>query len=148
MWSSMLWLPTAQWHTGLTLLLMKSRLHQLSHVLYLSSPVSKRSPSEPSSPSPGLRSGKLRILPGMFHKLNSRGWDRKQWDNKSTAQKEFLILSLTQQLWWAGASLPSSILSLTFNDYLTQGRAVISLEINQCFLFFYLFCFYFLHEIS
>ena len=127
----MIWHPTAQWHKGLTLFPRRSRsqpaeLCAAGHMLYSSSRVSERTPSEPSSLSPRLMSGELRILPGMFHKLNSRGWDRKQKEKKSTAQKELsLFLSVTQQLPLAKASFsPSSILSFTFNDYLAcQGSA-------------------------
>lgn len=49
-----------------------------------------------------------------------------QIENKSTTQKELsLFLNVTQQLPLAKASFsPSSILSLTFNDYLAcQGSA-------------------------
>lgn len=107
-----------------------------ANLLHLSSLILEKSPSMLLSSSPRLMSGKLRILPGMFHKLNSRGWDHKQWDNKSTAQKEFSVSQLYTAVTMSRGlfSPPSSILSLTFNDSLTQGSALISLEVIQvCF---------------
>lgn len=125
-WGSRHWYPTAQWHEGLTCSHGKVHLKQLSQGLssqlaLFVLPCFRRSPSEPSSPGHRLTSGKLRILPGMFHKLNSRGWNRKQRDNKSKAQKEgSLFLSFTQQLPWAEASSPAPPSHfLTFCDYLT-----------------------------
>lgn len=71
------------------------RLNQLSRVpltqlALLARPCLRQDSHKDFKPSPRLISGKLRLLPGMLHKLNSSGRDCKQRGNKSTAQKKTL----------------------------------------------------------
>lgn len=99
--------------------------------LYLSFPVSERSPSEPSSPSPRLMSGKLRILPGMFHKLNSRGWDHKQRDNKSRHRKKAPCFSALHSSCQERKPLPPTICSPSVIIWLCKAALK---EINQFLL--------------